>query len=125
MITLPLPAILGFITTITGIMTYFAIEYMSMKEQLQQKKKVEVDEVEELESVETSQTLRTKQERFEHETDTLDRRVHLITFRATQEEAEYILSEVPESFYLCNVSSHPMDQHTIEARYTRARAHTF
>lgn len=128
MITVPLPAILGFITTITGIMTFFVIEYLSMKEQVQNKKKFEESKTiidDELESVETSQTLRTKQERFDHEMEMLDRRDFLITFRATREEAEYILSEVPESYYLCNVTDHPMDQHIIEARFTRARAHSF
>lgn len=127
MITVPLPAILGFITTITCVMTFFAMEYMSMKERVQQKKKIEDSKAiveDELESVETSQTIRTKQEQLEYEMEMLDRRNFLITFRATKEEAEYILTEIPDSHYLCNVAEHPMDQHIIEARFTRARANT-
>jgi hypothetical protein len=79
---------------------------------------------EELESVETSQTLRTARERFEEQYEARMRRVHLITFKATAEEAEYILENLPDSEYLYNLTGSDLDGHVCEVRLSRARSHS-
>jgi hypothetical protein len=76
----------------------------------------------ELESVETSQTLRTAKERFEEQYEARMRRVHLITFKATAEEAEWILENSPDSEYLYNLADSDLDGHVCEVRLARARS---
>ena len=76
----------------------------------------------ELESVETSQTLRTARERFEEQYEARMQRVHLITFKATAEEVEWILENSPDSEYLYNLASSDLDGHVCEVRLARARS---
>jgi len=76
----------------------------------------------ELESVETSQTLRTARERFEEQYEARMQRVHLITLRATAEEAEWMLENTPEGEYLYNLTDSDLDGHICEVRLARARS---
>ena len=122
MLTLTVPMIFGFVATLAITFSFMLYHCITIKEEYTHKKKAAVEE--ELESVETSQTLRTQRERFEEQMETLGKRIHLITFRATQEEADYILSELPVSTYLYNLATDDLDNHVIEARLKRARAHS-
>lgn len=102
-------------------------------------------ESEELESVESSQELRTKRERQEEQMledeveeegkelplppakrarihlDDYDRRVHLVTFAATDEEAEFIMNYVPASRYLLNLHADELSDHVAVVEYKRRR----
>ena len=94
-----------------------------VREQQKQNMPVLPDEnQEELESVETSQTLRTAKERFEEQYEARMRRVHLITFKATAEEVEWILENSPDSEYLYNLADSELDGHVCEVRLARARS---
>lgn len=79
----------------------------------------------ELESVETSQTLRTAKERFEEQYEARMQRVHLITFKATTEEAEWILENTPDGEYLYNLADSDLDNHICDVRLARARSRSF
>lgn len=99
---------------------------------------------EELESVESSQELRTKRERQEEQEledveeegeelplppakrarihlNDYDRRVHLVTFAATDEEAEFIMNYVPASRYLVNLHADDLSDHVAVVEYKRRR----
>ena len=124
MLTLTVPMIFGFVATLAITFSFALYHCITIKEEYKHNKKMAVEAVEELESVETSQTLRTQRERFEEQMETLDKRIHLITFRATQEEAEYIVSELPISTYLYNLSTTDLDDHVFEVRLKRARSNS-
>jgi hypothetical protein len=114
----------GFVFTICLLFSYAMYHIITLEEEKRQhKKQVAVIEPS-LEEVDTSQGKRTKQERFEYEMEMLNQRIHLITFRATAEEAEFILGNVPEAAYLANLSAEDMDNHVIEARYRRQRSYS-
>lgn len=117
----------------------FAEEKATFKKQIAQKV------VEELDSVESSQELRTKRERQEEQQlddeeeaakealpltpakrarlylDDYDRRVHLVTFAATDEEAEFIMNYVPASRYLVNLHADELSDHVAIVEYKRRR----
>ncbi len=121
-----------------GTFLYHSITFTEEKATF---KKQVAQQVEELDSVESSQELRTKRERQEEQElaeeepalpltpakrariylDDYDRRVHLVTFAATDEEAEFIMNYVPASRYLVNLHADELSDHVATVEYKRRR----
>lgn len=53
--------------------------------------------------------------------DDYERRVHLVTFAATDEEAEFIMNYVPASRYLVNLHADELSDHVATVEYKRRR----
>ena len=53
--------------------------------------------------------------------DDYNRRVHLVTFAATDEEAEFIMNYVPSSRYLVNLHADDLSDHVATVEYKRRR----
>jgi hypothetical protein len=132
-------------TLIFGTLLYHMITFGEEKTNFKARAAQKVDE---LESVESSQELRSKRERQEDQEleeeeeveaeaepyipltpakrarihlDDYDRRVHLVTFAATDEEAEFIMSYVPASRYLMNLHADELSDHVAVVEYKRRR----
>lgn len=128
------------------ILGSFLYHQITFTEEKQTFKKRIAQHVEELESVDSSQELRTKRERQEEQElateeeivdeeplpltpakrarihlDDYDRRVHLVTFAATDEEAEFIMNYVPASRYLLNLHADELADHVATVEYKRRR----
>jgi hypothetical protein len=66
----------------------------------------------------------TVQERVMQQLEEYTARTHLVTFAATDEEADFIFKHVPKARYLISLDAEENHDHITEVRYARLRCHS-